>query len=86
MGLLAKVLIPTENKPFLMGFNQGVQCAEFGATEATGFDQFNEWFKPKLGVAFGLLNVDVPGFLPLAAEKEEAKAVQAKDFWHGCTG
>ena len=83
-GLLAKMLIPRQHKLFVMGFNQGVQFPELRTAEPTRFCEFNQGFEPEFGVAFRLLDMDVSGFLPLAAEEEKAKAANADNFWHLC--
>jgi hypothetical protein len=39
--------------------------ADAPATETVLFGQFNGWFEPELGLALGMLNMDVrPRFLP----------------------
>jgi hypothetical protein len=46
-GLLAKVLIPRDDKRFAALLNRIVQFAEFGAAKAARFGE-SDWIEPKL--------------------------------------
>ncbi len=53
-----------------MPLNQIVKVAEFGATKAAGFSE-QDWSEPKLGVTFGLLDVNVMRLCTLTTKEEE---------------
>jgi hypothetical protein len=75
-GLLAKVLIPLQDKRFTMPLNQIVKVAEFGATKAAGFCE-RDWHEPKLSVTLGLLDVNVMRLCTLTTEEEKAIPLDA---------
>lgn len=82
MGLLVKVLIPSDDKRFAMLLDQFVQLAEFGATKAALLGKRNRR-EPELGVTLGLLDMNVMRLCALAAEKEETVSVDTEHLWHG---
>jgi hypothetical protein len=82
-GLLAKVLIPDDDKRFAMLLNQIVEFAEFGAAKATRFCK-RDGREPKLGVTLGLLDMNVVRLCALTAEEEKTVSVDTKHFWHEC--
>jgi len=81
-GLLAKVLIPSENKLLAVLRNERVKFAQFCAAKTARFGQ-SDGFQPELCVTFRFLHVDMPGLAPFSTEKEEAETANSKDFWHG---
>ena len=66
-GLLAKVLIPSQNKRFAILLNQIVKSAQFGTAKAAGFRE-TDGDEPELRIAPCLFAVDVSNqsvFTPL---------------------
>jgi hypothetical protein len=80
-GLLAKVLIPSDDKRFAVLLNQIVEFAKFGAAKAARLGE-RDGREPELGVTLGLLDVNVVRFCALTAEKEKAVSVDTKHLWH----
>ena len=58
-----------------------VQFAKFGIAEAARLGEF-DGFKPELGIALGLLNVNMTRLCALTTEKEKAVSTDAKHFRH----
>jgi hypothetical protein len=81
-GLLAKVLIPSEDKLLTVLRNERVELAHFRPSETARFCH-GHWFQPKLRVALRLLYVDVAWLPSFATEKEEPKAADPENLWHG---
>jgi hypothetical protein len=81
-GLLAKVLIPSEDKLLTVLRNERVELAHLRSAKTARFRQGN-WFQPKLCVPFGLFDVNVTGLSSFSTEKEEPKAADPEHFWHG---
>ena len=80
-GLLAKVLIPCEDKRFSMLLNQIVKCAQVGTAKAAGFREF-DGNKPELRIAPGEFDMDVVRLATLATEKEKSVSLDAQNFRH----
>jgi hypothetical protein len=80
-GLLAKMLIPSNNKRFAVLLNQIVQVTEFGTPKATRLRKLNG-SDPEFCVALGLLDVNVARLHALPAEKEKAVSVNSQHLWH----
>ena len=58
-----------------------MDLAQLGPSEAARLRQLNG-LEPKLGISLSLLHVNMTWLLPLAAEKEKAEVVNAKNFRH----
>src|SRR5262249_15178050 len=80
-GLLAKVLIPSNDKLVAMFFNERIKLSEFCAGEAASLDHFDR-FKPKFRVALRLLHMDVARFVTFTTKEEKAISANAQNFWH----
>jgi hypothetical protein len=81
-GLLAKVLIPSEDKLLTVLRNERVKLAPLRSSKTARFCQGHR-FQPKLRVAFRLFNVDVTWLSSFSAEKKEPKAANPQNLWHG---
>src|SRR5438067_13927870 len=81
MGLLAKVLIPSDDKLVAMFRNERVQLAQLRASKAARLDQLNR-LQPELGVAFRLFHMNMPRLLTFATEEEKPKAANPQNLRH----
>ena len=81
MSLLAKVLIPREDKLVAILRNERMEFSQLCAAKTARFCQLNR-FQPKLGITLGLLDVDMPRLSSFATEKEETKAGNPEDLRH----
>ncbi|MEY2549148.1 MAG: hypothetical protein QOD64_1730, partial [Verrucomicrobiota bacterium] len=80
-GLMAKVLIPGENKLLAVLRNERVQFPQLRASETARFCQ-RYGLQPELGVSLRLLDMDMTRFNSFAAKKEEPKTGDSDDLWH----
>jgi hypothetical protein len=81
-GLLAKVLIPSEDKLLAILRNQRVEFTQVCSAKAARLREF-QGIEPKLGVAFRLFHMDMPRLPPFSAEKEESIGADSENLWHG---
>ncbi len=80
-ALDAKVLIPSKDKVSSMFHNEIVQLSQFRAAEASRIGQLNG-LQPELGIALGLLDVDMRWLVSFSAEEEKTIAMNSQDLWH----
>ena len=80
-GLLAKVLIQGNDKRLEVLFNERVNLAQLGSAKPARLRKLNR-LQLKLGVALGLLDMNVARLPALTTEKEESKAVNSQNLRH----